>query len=363
MNSQRFHSGLKLKAKLREVVGTGTGKQNLHETAGDARGQREGADSISLEEIAAEMVQRAYGLPSHAMAQEHMVEVGLEKGNLYEGVLLCFEALTWERLYFVEALRVLLEVEDAEGLRVVLGMLRSGANWCNARKLWMFGNIVQRVGKIAASAEEVTHVVDGQDSAVPVARWRIREAMIDLVEEIKDQAFKSTFLEPTKMFFRSCDDAVREDNVEMHGANTYLGVLFATLGVQMNRRPLLDDVVVGCADFLAEESPEPAAWAEEHFGRDWEGVAALRKLLGEKGHQQSEPGLFEVIHFLVSTCWSTSFIFEGRFVREVANAAVDPRGPRDKRLHLARYLEKFSSWSDTERDKTHGLYHTQVLQV
>jgi len=175
--------------------------------------------------------------------------------------------------------------------------------------------------------------------------------MTEFIEDTKEQALKTTFLEPTKMYFRAKDEPVRENQVDVHGSNTYLAVLSATLGVQLNRRPYLSDYSIGCVDFLADGAAEPLAWEEAHFGRDWEGDRTLRReegLFGEEGPKPLRtPGIFDRIEFFADTCLlqtRTGFVFSGGTARDVANAAVNPAVKAPRRRHLARYLEKFASW-------------------
>jgi len=183
--------------------------------------------------------------------------------------------------------------------------------------------------------------LDGMRSAV----W---EVVAQLVDDTKDQAFKTTFLEPTKMCFRKHEEFAREDQVEVHGANAYLAVLASTIGVQLNRRPHLSDFVVGCVDFLQCEG-EPAAWKTEHFGVDWESRKELRE--AAKTSRELEPdgtptqvGFMEFLGLIGSIFGFSGFVFSGATVQEVANAAVDPEGDKELRLHMAKYLEAFTYW-------------------
>merc|ERR1712216_494870 len=66
-------------------------------------------------------------------------------GNLLNGAVQYYEALQWERPYLVQALQQLRESESKDGLRVILGLMMSGAGWCRARKTLVFNTIVSRV--------------------------------------------------------------------------------------------------------------------------------------------------------------------------------------------------------------------------
>jgi hypothetical protein len=254
-----------------------------------------------------------------------------------------YQALQWERPYLVQALTHLCQTEDPDGLKLVLGLMLDGSGWCHARKTFVFNTIVARVRLPSAAAEQISPRA-GEVPGLQVARQALMEIVTEFIEDTKDLAVKSTFLEPTKMHFREKDEPVRENQVDVHGSNTYLAVLSATLGVQLNRRPYLSDYSIGCVDFLAGGAAEPLAWDESHFGRDWEGVRELKR---EESRPQRAPGLFDRIEFMADTCLlqnHTGFVFRGSTARDVANAAVDPSGLRWRREHLARYLLKFASW-------------------
>jgi len=225
-----------------------------------------------------------------------------------------------------------------------------GSGWCHARKTFVFNTIVSRV-KVPLSAADDLLAHPDDDADLQAARRSLMEVVTEFIEDSKDLAVKSTFLEPCKMFFRAKDEPVRENQVDVHGSNTYLAILSATLGVQLNRRPYLGDYSIGCVDFLANGAPEPLAWSESHFGRDWEGVGELRHEEGRFGEDGPKPlrtpGIFDRIEFFSDTFLlqsRTGFVFKGATARDVANAAVNPASSKDKRLRLARYLEKFASW-------------------
>lgn len=302
------------------------------------------------EDVVISIIHKAYDTRFRWVARYKCASVpGLASGNLLQGALHYYNALQWERPYLVQALNLLHKSEDPDGLQLILGLMLSGSGWCHARKTFVFNTIVSRVRFPAAASEQAAR--EGESPELQQARQALMELLTEFTEDTKDYALKTTFLEPTKMYFRAKDDPVRENQVDVHGSNTYLAVLSATLGVQLNRRPYLSDYSIGCVDFLADGAAPPLAWSESHFGRDWEGVGELRReegLFGEDGPKpQRTPGIFDRIEFFIDTGLvqsRTGFVFKGGSPREVANAAVNPAGAREKRLHLARYLEKFASW-------------------
>jgi hypothetical protein len=305
----------------------------------------------SIQIIVLAMVRKAFDLGTDAQAFEHNAAVpGLAEGNMFEGAVYFHSELKWERPFLEKALVLLCETEDPMGLQVVLGMLRTGADWCKARKTLMFSSIIERL-KIPERFSTRDQQCMGTSSAAESSRKAVWDVITQLVDDTKDQAFKTTFLEPTKMCFRRHEEFAREDQVEVHGANTYLAVLASTLGVQLNRRPHMRDFVVGCTDFLSFEE-DPPAWKEEHFGFDWESRRELREaVVSRQKEPDGEPtkvGFFELIGLVSSIFGFSGFVFSGASVQDVANAAVDPQGDKEQQLHMAKYLERFTYWFSEE---------------
>merc|ERR1719163_2268596 len=158
----------------------------------------------------------------------------------------------------------------------------SASEWCHARKTFVFNAIVSRV---RLPATEYAGPRQGEATELQVARNALMDLVVDFIEDTKDQAVKTTFLEPAKMHFRANDDPIREEQVDVHGSNTFVAVLASTLGVQVNRRPYLSDYSIGCVDFLADGAVPPRAWSESHFGRDWESVPELKQEVAISGQQ------------------------------------------------------------------------------
>ena len=48
---------------------------------------------------------------------------------------------------------------------------------------------------------------------------------VDFIEEIKENAFRSVFLEPAMMYFDAVRDHTASGDVDVHGSNLYLAVL------------------------------------------------------------------------------------------------------------------------------------------
>lgn len=288
--------------------------------------------SQGMETVTLAAIQKAWGVSGDRAARQFSANVpGVAEGNMFEGAMQLHQALRWERGYLTQALSILTKLEDATGLQIILALMRRGANECQARKSYVFSAIVGRVKIPGECAAENAGLEEGNSSdAIYAARRAVSSVVVDLVEETKDKAFKTIFLEPTKMYFRAVRDSVMEGDVEVHGANVYLTILLATLGVQLNRRPYMSDEVKGIADFLAAGMDESVAalWKEENFGHDWDSIRDLRGM-GLTARRSVDRNVF---------------IYHGYSARDVANAAVDAKSSEVKKEHLARYLEQFTSW-------------------
>lgn len=280
---------------------------------------------------------KAFGLSSDAEARVYRGGVsGLATGNMFQGAILLYEGLTWERPYLAEALSLLCDGEDAFSLQVTLALLRRGADECHARKVYAFNAVLGRLPVTAASLGGWPLPRPGGASALEVARAAVLAVVTELVEETKEAAFSTVFLEPTKMYFQAVHSSGFND-VDVHGANVYLAILMATLGVELSRRPFLyDDTNAGVADFLGAGMHESLSilWREEHFGRAWESIGELRR-------RRPKARNFVPQHFIFDECVSLLGLCRAC---GVANAAIDPEGSEAKRGRLAAYLEHFAFW-------------------
>ncbi len=108
------------------------------------------------------------------------------------------------------------EGRDATAMRLVLSLLVKGALECPARKAAVFSAVVNRVS-LEGSGE----------SALALC---VRE----FVDQFKEKAFSTVFLEPTKAYFSLTRNAVMEGDVEVHGSNTYQALLEAATGKSPN---------------------------------------------------------------------------------------------------------------------------------
>jgi len=167
------------------------------------------------------------------------------------------------------------------------------------------------------------------------SRDRLWEAAFAFADDWKEKAFTTVFLEPAKMYYTACGEKDLTDNVEVHGSSVYLAILLSTLGVQCPRLPfLLDPDPISVISFLdaLDEKQVHELWLVENLGKDFRSIAACRepRVNGRISNHRS------------------SFIFHGRQPWQVANNAVDPEGPKERRLQLRPYLEQFTRYFSVE---------------
>ncbi len=114
---------------------------------------------------------------------------------------------------------LVLERDDSSSLALVLLLLAKGSLECPARRSAIFSSLINRIPlkKIAKKGEK-----SDDDALMACIR--------DFVDGHKENAFKAVFLEPTKAYFRICNNRVMEGDVDVHGANTYQALLECATG-------------------------------------------------------------------------------------------------------------------------------------
>eukprot|EP01012_Entosiphon_sulcatum_P005761 TRINITY_DN12624_c0_g1_i2.p1 TRINITY_DN12624_c0_g1~~TRINITY_DN12624_c0_g1_i2.p1 ORF type:complete len:380 (-),score=72.56 TRINITY_DN12624_c0_g1_i2:57-1196(-) len=238
----------------------------------------------------------------------------------------------WERDVLWHALWVVMQHDDTDGLRLILSLLVRGGNECAARKRFVFVVLVHRAGQFLKRGTTAGCDPDAgsEGRTVEAAVSHLREVAVSYLDELKEKAFASTFLEPTKAHFRAIGDSVMEGDVDVHGANTYAAVLLAALGVRLPRVPLLGDEAKGIVDFEAA-SGFPDFWKDENFGRAY-----------------TDPKLRLKRRPNTAVAPKNVFIFPGDTPRQVANVAVAPNSSPHQQKQLAKYLEQFAHYFSKE---------------
>lgn len=166
-------------------------------------------------------------------------------GNYFASAVQFYQQLGWERPFLQAALSNLRDTEDATGLQILLGLMQRAVGECSARKRSTFATIINWV-KLPSDASRSAASTAGDKVTAGMAR--LKAAAVAAVDDIKERAIQTVFLQPSLAFFRLSGDATMEGDVEVHGTNTYAGLLRATVGIKLNRMPLWEDDCKGIVD-------------------------------------------------------------------------------------------------------------------
>jgi len=234
-----------------------------------ARSSSGGAPS-SFDGVAQAAVQKAWGLRSASSAKSFTCNIpGLADGSPFSGAQQTYRSLEeWQRKLLTLALHYLTTAGSTDDVQMALGMLLRGAKECHSRKAWAFYNVIARC---KPQQSQISH------DPLTTARARIMEAAADFLDDEKDAALDTYFLEPSWMYLAAVNDG--NPDVNVHGANTYLAALAAALGVRFSREPFLEDESKGVAPFLEhkfESGVLEQLQKPENFGKSWQAVRECR---------------------------------------------------------------------------------------
>lgn len=213
--------------------------------------------------------------------------------------------------------RQTVKTKDASEARVVLGTMMRAGSLCNAATHQARATLLQRVASLVLREDPAMTMkpsIAGA-SAFNTHTVRLLRECQGLIDELKDKALASTFLEPSKAYFRAVGDATMEGDVDVHGANTFIAALEATLGVRGSRPAFLDDedgwkgtADVMSAGIVARAAPQrhgrnlvspqrpaprslvdvlPLLWRLDSLGSAWESVMATAPAADAAAHASS----------------------------------------------------------------------------
>eukprot|EP00927_Polykrikos_kofoidii_P010700 TRINITY_DN14505_c0_g1_i1.p1 TRINITY_DN14505_c0_g1~~TRINITY_DN14505_c0_g1_i1.p1 ORF type:complete len:472 (+),score=61.48 TRINITY_DN14505_c0_g1_i1:961-2376(+) len=290
-----------------------------------------GPPQQSFEQVLVDLIQRAFSLSSEAVSRNHSIDgalYGIEEacGKPFPCGMALHRDLQWRGELLHAALHELLAVaEEVTGLQILCAYIVRAAHKCQSQKIWAVSTIISRA--------KPTRCRTTPESEQNTAQQRLLMASWELVEEIKEKAFKSTFEEPTKMYFRAVNDNDGFVHVEVHASNWYLTLVMATLGVSFGRHPYMSDTGTWFADFLHADLGDSLKeyWKDEHLGRAMEALPCSRNLK------------------VKTRLPKYTFVFSGCTPKEMANNAMDP-SPQNQgaRAHFAKYLNQFAHYFSEE---------------
>lgn len=299
----------------------------------------------SIEQTIEKFVAASFGLKSPKKSRKF---VGTDpgglcggNGNFYSGCKTLYDTLPiWQRPLLQAALHEIIishnddgdsnnSSRDRDGLQIICGLILRASRECNARKQDVFFKVIQH----SVSNNDIndlnyqqrrTH--DTHDHEIEYHKKTLFDAAMVSIDEIKDYAFKAIFLEPTKMYFRAVNDHTMEGDVDVHGSNTYLAILLATLGVKLSRSPLLDDEVKGIAQIkeALRANDLNKFWNSENKGASWE------LLLGTSSY----PSYQKMVH-------RNRFYVSGQNPKEVAHNCNRRRHRNSIEPYLVAYANHF----------------------
>ena len=307
------------------------------------------ATDDALEKAALEVIQQGWGLKTAAEARVQTDE--LSGRNVIHCIKDCFNHVQkWQRPYFTLALSSLGGADASETIiKTKLAEVCDRSIHCPQMKVTAFNVLVRHA---AAAAVKTTTLESeaglGSDgdtaeaapatTAAEAALRRVYECLADYVDQHKDAAFRSSFVEPSKYYaHHSKLEKWVENNVETHAINYYAALLNSTLGVHLPFMPLywedwpetLVDFWSGLDDSCWKQFSDPL-----NFGLGHATIKCMRDPTG----------------FITDAGVARAQFPQGKrptIALDFANDAVNPKCPAARTKVIALYLERFAhffSW-------------------
>uniref|UniRef100_A0A7S1HBD3 RING-type domain-containing protein n=1 Tax=Hemiselmis andersenii TaxID=464988 RepID=A0A7S1HBD3_HEMAN len=282
-------------------------------------------DQGHFEEVVVAVVRKGYMLSSNEAARIQRDAIHDDKEITKACVELWNAVQGRKRMHLSHAFRMIGDFETPAGIVAKLSEVCDRAHRCMSAKNQAFVLIVThgynlwrdqaRVGEAAANDAGGVQELEGQEAGAGEASVTSNEAeeLIDkalkahfsailnpavlagggfsgalsrvyecveiFLDEHKEKAFNSAFIEPARFYFDLVGDDHQRDHVNVHGINWYLALLHGGIGVQL---PLLsaykDGDRIGICDFWHALTGN--AWklfaAEGNFGKAFEGIKEFR---------------------------------------------------------------------------------------
>lgn len=291
-------------------------------------------DSSALDTVLVEAIRKAYKLRGDHAAKKQ-VDV-LSGKTIYWMVKQVYKNLEeWKRPYFVHSLQVLVDLEEDEAAIVAkFAEVCDRALQCRQVQVKSFNVLVSHSYRLAMGVRHGKPVSDagsGNLDTYQVALLRFYGVFEDFLDDHKEHAFNSSFMEPARFYFTQRGDVGNANNVDTHGSNYFLALLNAALGVHLPLLPAYWDTCrAGLGSFWEGLSDECWQHFAAHCGVGWGGLPALRRDGVKFLRKYAKPGQFPN---------GNSDVRSAKFF---ANEAIRPDGRREVREKLAVYLERFA---------------------
>ena len=288
-------------------------------------------------------IQKAYKLGSREKAKKQKdILSGQVVFHKCKQVYNTLEA--WKKPYMAHAMKIMAEMDnDTAAITAKLTEVVDRSLHCRQVQVKSFNLVMSHSYRLILSlkyqlgaknqAKQVSVGLDDYGGAL----LRIFEIVEDYLDDHKENAFKSSFMEPNRFYFefRNHREGWTADNVDTHAINYYLTFINAALGVHL---PLLPAYWENWPETVVDfwKGLNDKCWAEfsdpSHFGMSWQGIASLKR----GGKKFVNDGGIPRAQFPKGSRPPPA--------KEFANNNVNPRGNAAHRAALAIYLERFAAF-------------------
>mmetsp|Transcript_24914 Transcript_24914/g.50608 ORF Transcript_24914/g.50608 Transcript_24914/m.50608 type:complete len:856 (-) Transcript_24914:80-2647(-) len=350
---------------LRYVRGTRILLQN------DQRMKEQYLSNQYFEQLLVQLIKKAFQLSADSDAKHQ--KDGITGANIFEAGSSLWNSMKWRKPYMTHAIHILVEHEDRDTIVVKLSEVCDRATRCSSAQRQAFNvlvghsyHIIQRKQSASVPGQQPAGASYPKSDTIPEADsrqtlrvflnggeprsrdvecaegalQRVYECVEDFLDDFKEKAFFSAFIEPCRFYFDIVGDESGRDHVNVHGLNWYLALLNSTLGAQVPLLPELSDPhLMGVSDFWAALSDESwrAFAAPENFGKDFQGIGDLKKAAARKLKKRVCAGQLP-----------EGFNLRMNLPKLLGNAAVDPGARKGSKQRLAIYIERFAHFFRAE---------------
>lgn len=232
-----------------EIMGT----SKIQKAMRVMQGQSSSAPNIN--DLATSVLNLAFGSNSWN-GRVNVPEMDFSSNNLYGDIIHLHEMFTvQEAAYLRSSLFLLLNAKD-QRLRAFCGLLGRSYHECSARRRMALTTIILAAYDVVQESSSTSSKSDAvtECDRLEKAKRRVFDHCVDCIEDLKEGAFRSVFLEPCELYFDLVGDSVASGDVDVHGSNTFVALVEATTNIRLPRFALLDDGFAGITDVSVIQS-------------------------------------------------------------------------------------------------------------